>query len=259
MSKAPPDLPLNPSALDGADTPPSAPPAAGVSPGVAAGWLQLCGEPAFHHPDGRQTAIDGKDALLLAYLAIEGPTPRARLAAFVWPEVERERARNSLRQRLHRLRRLLGLELLREGEVTALHDGLATDLQPPAPDASVAIAPLLGSFEWKGAGEAGPWLAARRAQHEDTQLDWLSRRCSELEAQGQLVAALRETQRLIAARPSSEHAHRRLMRLHHLRGDRAAALAAYERCVQILDDEMGTAPSSETRALARQKIGRAHV
>ena len=32
------------------------------------------------------------------------------------------------------------------------------------------------------------------------------------------------------ADPLSEEAHRRVMRLHYLRGDRAAALAAFERC-----------------------------
>jgi DNA-binding SARP family transcriptional activator/tetratricopeptide (TPR) repeat protein len=218
----------------------------------AAGRLQLCGEPCFVHPDGRRTRIDDKDALLLAFLAIEGPTPRAQLAGFVWPDVDRERARTSLRQRLFRLRKALGLELLREGEVTALRADVATDLQPADDAADVVLAPLLGGFDGAGVGEAGPWLASRRQQHEDTQLDRLARRCSELETAGQLVAALREAQRLIAARPTSEHAHRRLMRLHHLRGDRAAALAAYERCVQTLDDELGTAPSSETRALARQ-------
>jgi DNA-binding SARP family transcriptional activator/tetratricopeptide (TPR) repeat protein len=216
------------------------------------GRLHLCGQPAFEHPDGRRTPIDNKDALLLAFLAIEGPTPRSQLASFVWPDVDRERARSSLRQRLFRMRRALGLDLLRDGEVTALSADVPTDLDRPDAAAEVVLAPLLGGFEWKGDGEAGPWLASRRLQHEDTQLDWLAQRCSEFEAAGQLVAALREAQRLIAARPTFEHAHRRLMRLHHLRGDRAAALAAYERCVQTLDDELGTAPSNETRALARQ-------
>ena len=225
----------------------------GVASAVSTlGHLQLCGEPAFVHPDGRRTPIEAKDALLLAFLAFEGATPRAQLARFIWPDVDREHARTSLRQRLFRLRKALGLELLRDGEVTALRAELSTDLQPPDAMAEVVLAPLLGSFEWHGEGEVGPWLAARRQQHDDTALDRLARRCSALEAAGQLVEALREAQRLIGARPTSEHAHRRLMRLHHLRGDRAAALAAYERCVQVLDDELGTGPSSETRALARQ-------
>jgi DNA-binding SARP family transcriptional activator/tetratricopeptide (TPR) repeat protein len=222
---------------------------------AAAGRLQLCGEPAFVHPDGRRTPIEAKDAMLLAYLAIEGPTPRSRLAALLWPEVDRERARTSLRQRLFRLRRLLGFEPLQPGETTELAAGLATDLAPADPEAEASLAPLLGSFEWRGGGETATWLAASRAQHADSQIDRLARQSSEREARGELVISLRLAQRLVAAQPTSEHAHRRVMRLHHLRGDRASALAAYERCVQLLDDELGTAPSTETRALARQIDG----
>ncbi len=40
------------------------------------------------------------------------------------------------------------------------------------------------------------------------------------------------------------------MRLHYLRGDRAAARAAYERLRRLLDDELGAAPDRETRELA---------
>ena len=36
------------------------------------------------------------------------------------------------------------------------------------------------------------------------------------------------------------------MRLHYLRGDRAAAIAAFERFEQRLKDELGTRPSAET-------------
>ncbi len=51
--------------------------------------------------------------------------------------------------------------------------------------------------------------------------------------------------------PLREHAHRRLMRLHYLRGDRAAALAAYERLRELLGRELGTAPDRESRELAQ--------
>ena len=46
--------------------------------------------------------------------------------------------------------------------------------------------------------------------------------------------------------PLAEHAQRRLMRLHYLRGDRASAIAAFERFEQRLKDELGTRPSAET-------------
>ncbi|MBC8058794.1 MAG: AAA family ATPase, partial [Rhizobiales bacterium] len=189
---------------------------------------------------------------MLAYLALEGPTPRARLATLLWPETDRERARTSLRQRHFRLRRLLGFDPLRQGETTALVAGLLTDLGPGDPeDAATDFAPLLGSFEWSGSGEAGAWLARARAHHAGQRLDALRAAAAEHEAQGRLAAAICVAQRLLAADALSEHAHRRLMRLHYLRGDRAAAIAAFEHCERVLKDELGTPPGAETLSLLR--------
>src|SRR6185369_1679789 len=46
-----------------------------------------------------------------------------------------------------------------------------------------------------------------------------------------------------------EHTHRRLMRLHHLAGDRTAALRQYERCALALREELGVKPDQRTVAL----------
>jgi len=228
--------------------PVSDPASASGSP-AGLGCLQLRGEPAFVHPDGRRTPIESKDALLLAYLAIEGPTPRSRLASFLWPEVDRERARASLRQRLFRMRRLLGFEPLLPGDTTALAAGLSTDLAGAAPPSEGPLLPLLGSFEWRGAGEAGAWLARARARHLEQQMEALRAAAQADEANGRLASAIGLALRLIDADPLSEHAHRRLMRLHYLRGDRAAAIAAFELCEKTLKDELGTRPGGETLAL----------
>ena len=53
-------------------------------------------------------------------------------------------------------------------------------------------------------------------------------------------------QRLVESDPLAEHGQRRLMRLHYLRGDRAAAIAVFERFEQRLKDELGARPSAET-------------
>src|SRR5207244_3887485 len=50
---------------------------------------------------------------------------------------------------------------------------------------------------------------------------------------------------------------RRLMRLHAGLGDREQALAQYERCRRVLEDELGIAPLAETEALARTLRGAA--
>ena len=66
--------------------------------------LQLTAAPSLH-ASGRTLALATPDALLLAWLALEGPTPRERLATLLWPDSNAEAARNALRQRLFRLRK----------------------------------------------------------------------------------------------------------------------------------------------------------
>lgn len=55
--------------------------------------------------DGEATAPERRTAAILAVLALEGPTPRSRLAGLLWPEVPEATARNNLAQALRRARR----------------------------------------------------------------------------------------------------------------------------------------------------------
>ena len=49
-----------------------------------------------------------------------------------------------------------------------------------------------------------------------------------------------------------ERAHRRLMRLHYLSGDRTGALRQYAQCVSALDEELGVKPAQRTQVLYDQ-------
>lgn len=64
--------------------------------------------------------------------------------------------------------------------------------------------------------------------------------------------ALRVAEQAVSFEPFRESGYRRLMRLHRRAGDRAEALRVYERCRRLLADELGTAPSPETMALAAE-------
>ena len=215
--------------------------------------LQLAREPRFIHADGRVQSLVHKDALLLAYLAIEGPTRRAVLAALLWPDVDAERARANMRQRLLRLRRAVGRDLLEEGEVAALCVDLATDLDAGA---DTVGADLLQGVVEGDAGGLAEWLGSTRERRRSAHLSGLAERSSQLEAGGQLGLALDTARQLVDADPTSEHGHRRLMRLHYLRGDRAAALAAFDQCCDMLERVLGVAPDAETEALrARVEAG----
>ena len=72
--------------------------------------LQLANAPHVVGTDDAASALAPRDAALLAWLALEGPTPRTRLAALLWPQSTPESAGNALRQRLFQLRRQLGVD-----------------------------------------------------------------------------------------------------------------------------------------------------
>jgi DNA-binding SARP family transcriptional activator len=190
---------------------------------------------------GHEWPLAAPDALLLAWLALEGPTPRERLATLLWPGSEPEAARNALRQRLFRLRRQLGADVIDGQAVLALAAGVAHDLSPATP--------LLGTLQASGQPELEAWLARHRGGREAAARQALVARIQALEDAGDAAAALPLAQELLAADPLSEDAHRRVMRLHYLRGDRAAAMLAFDRCEQMLKHEVGAAPSAETLAL----------
>jgi DNA-binding SARP family transcriptional activator/tetratricopeptide (TPR) repeat protein len=198
---------------------------------------------------GADDAIDlePKDALLLAYIAVEGPTPRGRLAMLLWPDVDEERARGNLRQRLLRLKRTTGVELVVGNPQAALAPGIGHDLD----DAHE----LLHGIDPQQAGGLADWLDAQRDRRRRKRIDWLDAATTQAETEGDLAAALEHANALVALDPLSEHAHRRVMKLHYLRGDTAAATTAYERCRQTLKRELNAAPSKDTEALRASVAG----
>ncbi len=95
--------------------------------------LQLIGTPSLHVPGAAPIRLERKDAALLALLALGGATPRARVAALLWPDVDDEHARNSLRQRLFRLHRGAAADVVRAGDVLQLAAHVNHDLAASVP------------------------------------------------------------------------------------------------------------------------------
>lgn len=207
--------------------------------------LRLLGPAAWSTDGQRWQPLPRKDAALLARLALEGHQARSPLAAWLWPDVPLPRAHANLRQRLFRLRQAGGT-LVHEGD-----DGLQLARQVSCDldeDTAAFEAPLLAGL--------APEHDAVQVWLEDARRRWLARRADRMsglaarhESAGALAAALALTEQLLVLEPLLEHAWRRLMRLHFLRGDRAAAVAAFERCEQVLRAELGLRPSPETQAL----------
>lgn len=166
------------------------------------------------------TGLDGKQVITTT-----GGTYALVLPAGTWIDLE---------DAVRRLDRAEGA--LRHGD----HETATTD-------GTVASGVLRRTFL---VGVEGHWVDDQRRRLRD--LDY---RCSVALAQawierGDFSLAVTIAEHAIELDPLREVAHRLVATAELARGDRAAALRALTRCERILVDELGIAPSAETRALA---------
>jgi DNA-binding SARP family transcriptional activator len=197
---------------------------------------------------------------LLAVLALAqgAAVPRLHLAELLWSRRGAEQQRASLRQALRELQLALapaGAPLLqpRRTEVAlGPAEALWVDVQEALRPSAAALALPVGEELLADLDGLDPafdtWLADQRAR--------LSRMAAEqgaarLEAAQGPDASIAAAGRLLAIDPANEGAWRRLLRAELERGDRCAALAAYDACRKALAKRFGTTPSPETEALAR--------
>lgn len=217
---------------------------------MAAWRLQLHGTaqlvPAGPGEAGALPLIE-RDAAWLALVALGDRLTTERIAAMVWPRPTRAASLQNLRTRLKRLRERADARLVSLGLVPRLEADLIVDASP-------ADGPLLAGLDAADMPEFADWLAAERSRREAQQREVWAAAAEQAEADGQLATALRWAARLRDAEPASEHAARRLMRLHHRRGDRAAAVHAFEQLAARLDEEFGLEPDAETLRLYDQVL-----
>ncbi len=219
-------------------------------------------------------------SLLLLLLATPGRSlPRDRVLDLLWPEAAPDAALNALYVALHGLRRTLEPGL-RVGKSSAYVESAAeairlrpvsglwldTDAFESAlarADAAVADG-RLALLREALALYAGDLLA------EEPYADWPVARREALRRAwrravidsadlaretGQPLTAAPDLERLLAADPTDEPAHRALMRALAAAGRRDEALRHYERCAAALRRELGTDPDDETAALAEAIAG----
>lgn len=225
---------------------------------ASGGWrLRLLGEPGLSGV-GEPVRLERKQAALLAFLALEGPTPRQALSEQLWPESD-EKGRTNMRQLLRRLKLSSGGELVGGLETLALAEGVTSDAtELPGlvssgrfTQALALEGTLLGAFEYTDLPDFHDWLTRARERTAALTRRAVAGELERLEREGQLTQALTLAERRLAAEPTSEELYRRLMRLHYLMGDRTAALGLYQLCRQMLRRELDTEPLPETAALAQ--------
>ena len=226
---------------------------------------------------------------LLVYLAVERQAhQRSALAQLLWPGYTAESANTSLRQTLRRLRQLLGDDEETPGDTPWLLVTRQTVQFNPAaalsadvitftellaactahPHSHIAACQsclprlqqavdlyrgdFLSGFTVADSDRFEEWRRITQEQFHLQTLDALTHLVSAAESAGDDEAALQSAQHQLALEPWLEDAHRCVMRVLARRGQRVAALAQYNRCRQVLTEELGVAPDAETTALAEQ-------
>jgi DNA-binding SARP family transcriptional activator len=203
--------------------------------------LFLNGEAAARLTDGGRVELERKAAGLLAYLALEGPSSRSRLAGLLWPDGDEERARANLRQCLARLRKSIGQAVTDDGQALRLATHVALDTQ--------RAGDLLSTLHYDDCAEFDQWLSRRCRAAQAQRREHLLAAAQRLIDADRFCEAVQLAEQAIAADPAVEEGYCRLMRWYYLRGDRGAAVAVWDRCKDVLRREYGLAPSSETAQL----------
>ncbi|MBK6769573.1 MAG: hypothetical protein IPG72_11315 [Ardenticatenales bacterium] len=234
-------------------------------------------------PVRRPSRIDTERLWMRLLLGGGVPTPRATIAADLWPDIDAGPARFNLRFNLHHLHSALPphdtvpwivagddalhwnadapawIDLYAWADALAraaalvrdegrVHGADAAPLPPEAADAlaraiDLQTAVLLPDHD-------GPWAAAWRDAASSAHPIAVDRLVAHLASAGATDAALAVSARAVDLDPLDEAAHLRLITAHAAAGNRTAALQAYARAVDVLRDELGDEPSDELTALA---------
>ncbi len=97
-------------------------------------------------------------------------------------------------------------------------------------------------------GATGEWVEHRRAQVQELRVGSLELLSESAAACGDYPLALETAESAVHLAPLRESAHLRVMIAHACNGNRAEALQAYQRCRQVLADELGVPPGPQIEA-----------
>ena len=232
--------------------------------------LSLLGEFALTAPGGHPVVITGKkNRALMAVLALSpGQTmTRERLASLFWGNHGEEQARNSLRQSLAVLRKELGPEGSRL--ILSQDEALTLQIEVPAVDALDVISGALSNdveVLRAAAARCRGELLDGIVIHEESFEEWLANERSSLQlSKSRLFERLAEletgqarvsaAQYLVALDPLRESSQRLLMQAYSAAGENALALRQYEKCRDILKQELNIEPAKETQELRERIVG----
>ncbi|TGQ29810.1 tetratricopeptide repeat protein [Mesorhizobium sp. M00.F.Ca.ET.216.01.1.1] len=230
--------------------------------------IRLFGRLEVRGPDGKHIPVVGaKLQGLMAYLALnlDMPPNRDQLMTLFWGDRFTEQARQSLRQSVWKLRKLLDYgsnEVVAtfNDQVSLNSELVTTDVErfsslvaQRKPEADLEAASLYpGAFLsnlYVREQDFQDWLLTERGRLATLACPAFERGAEYLLQKGEPDAAIALAQRLVMFDPLRESSHRLLMRIHAQQGQRAAAIQQYKNCSDILERELQVEPSPNTQKL----------
>ena len=208
---------------------------------------------------------------LLIYLALqaERPFPRDLLATLFWPDEPDSIAKKNLRQTIYQLRQILSdnndaeqpfLLVTRQSVQFNAHADTAVDVHQfirALEKGELEIVrdlyqgELLPGFTCDSL-EFESWLRQERERLHRLAIKAIEDLTNRQIHTGDPIAAQISARQLIQLEPWRETAYQQLMQALALAGERDAALAHFDLCKEILEEELGAEPNAETFALFRQ-------
>jgi DNA-binding SARP family transcriptional activator len=206
---------------------------------------------------------------LLYYLISNSPKTKEQIGIVFWPDASPSQLRTSLRATLYHLRRALGERgwvLYEDGyykfnrsmdhwyDLEAFEETIesAERLAGTPDEAAIekleeAVALYRGDFLSDLSNDE--WGTLRREELRNKYMRAMSLLGEILLKRSAYDRAIELYRSLLSTDILMEEAHRALMRCYVQKGERALALRQYQTLVEILQDELGASPSSETTVL----------
>ncbi|WP_405056593.1 tetratricopeptide repeat protein [Kribbella sp. NBC_01505] len=193
---------------------------------------------------------------LFYFLLGSGPVSKDRIGAELWPDATAQTLRNSFHTCLHQVRRTLGRSdwiTFRGGRYefnqTLEHVYDVAELEAAAAVGDLARVVELYRGDYLVEVTGAPWIEERREALRQTFERSLLALADAKATDGRVEESIDLYQQAVSHDPLLESAHRALISLHLIQGDRAAAVRQYNALTDILATELQTTPSPQTTAL----------
>jgi DNA-binding SARP family transcriptional activator len=220
--------------------------------------------------DGRSSRIMNSDRgiALAAYLIYAGDMQsREQVADLLWKSTSTRQSLTRLRELLVRVRKWLPqVQATRktlvfqptEGDfidLLAFREGLAAENADQLNETlRLYVGDFLENFYLENAPYYNEWLVVARERLRLQAIAAYRRLCQTHAEANEWAKGVDATRRWLALEPLDEEAHRWLIQMLAANGQITAAFQAYEKCCQILEEELGVEPEEATTELARQVV-----